>query len=223
MSINRRLSVLSVALAAASLSGLGLAQTEFETGTIQAEIGARNISAFTYATEVPADAAEGIEDERQRAVMERVAGTTVHSASFMHREAMTMGSIVLVPETIYVTLSTRTGHPDGDSVDSLLIRFSLDPVTLELGDEADTEVRYYPVGSSYEEYYALTEGTLTLDSLTVVDAHTMSLSGTVSGVLTRQFDFDIVHNPDDTLPIQASFTIEQVSSSDLAFELVTDN
>lgn len=209
-------------MAAGTLFSSALAQNEFETGSIEAQIGSRTIRAYTYATEVPADAAAGIEDERQRAVLERVAGTTVHSASFMHQDAFTMGGMVLVPETIYVTLSTRTDHPDGNSIDSLLITFSLDPETFELGDEADIEVSWYPVGSSFEEYYALTEGTLTLDSLSVLDAHTIALSGTISGQLTRQSGFDIEHNPAEALPIEASFDVQQVKNSDLAFELVTD-
>lgn len=215
--------LLGLTLASASLLSTALAQEVTRTGLIEADIAGRSVSAWTYASAVPADAAEGIEDENQRAVLERVAGTTIHSATFMHRDAMTMGGIVLVPETIYVNLSTRTDHPEGDSVDSVLVKFSLDPETLTLGEETDIEVSWYPVGSSFSDYYALTEGSLSLTSVTVVDGQTLALSGTISGLLSRQTGYDIEHNPDDTVAIEATFVIDEVKSSDLAYELVTQD
>lgn len=218
-----RLTTLSFALAVSTIFSLALAQDAYETGSIDATIDGRTVRAWTYATDVPADVADGVEDERQRAVLERVAGTTVHSASFMHMEAITMGGITLMDETIFVNLSTRTDHPDGNSVESLLVKFSLIPESLELGTEADIEVSYYPDGVSYDDYYALTDGVLTLDSLEPLDASTMAITGTIRGTLTRQHDYDIVHNPDDTLQIDATFTISQVKGSDLAYSLITDD
>lgn len=212
---------LTLAITAAALLSLSFAQEPYETGSIDATIDGREIRAWTYATDVPADVADGVEDERQRAVLERVAGTTVHSASFMYQDPIMLGGMMLVDETIYVTFSTRTGHPDGDSIDSLTIKFSLVPGTLELGDEVDIEVTYYPSGSSYDDYYALTDGSLVIESLEVLDEQTMAISGTVSGLLSHQSDYDIMHNPADTLQIEARFDISQVKTSDTAYSLIT--
>ncbi len=212
---------LTFAIAAAALLSLSFAQEPYETGSIEATIAGKEIRAWTYATDIPANVADGVEDERQRAFLERVAGTTVHSASFMHREAMMLGGMVLVEETIYVTLSTRTDHPEGNSFDSLLVEFSLAPETLELGEEVDIKVTYYPSGSSYDDYYALTDGSLLIESLEVLDDQTMAISGTISGLLSHQSDYDIMHNPADTLEIEARFEISQVKTSDTAYSLIT--
>ncbi len=208
--------------AAFSIAAFATAQGEtFRTGVIEAVVDGQNYSAYTYATEVPDDVADGVTDEQQRAILERVAGTTQHSATFMHQDAMVMASIVLAPETIYVTLSTRTDHPEGDSVGSFLVKFSLDPEALELREEADVAVTFYPHGSSYDDYYALTDGVLQLTSLEVLDSQTMAISGVISGLLSLQDDFDVAHNPDEVLQVEATFNIEQVATSSLAFELVT--
>lgn len=211
-----------LALATLALGALALAQGEtFRTGTLDAVIEGTSYGAYTYATEIPDDVADGVTDEQQRAILERVAGTTQHSATFMHQDAMVLGGMVLVPERIYVTLSTRTDHPEGNSFGSFVVMFSLDPETLEPGDEADTEIRFYPDGIFADTFYALTEGVLELTSLEVADPRTMSISGVISGHLSLQEGYDIVHNPDDVLQIEATFTVDQVVSSSLAFELVT--
>ncbi len=217
-----RLKPVCIAVAALLFGSLVAAQGEtFRTGSIEALVDGQSYSAYTYATAVPDNVADGVTDEQQRAILERVAGTTQHSATFMHQDAMVMASIVLAPETIYVTLSTRTDHPEGDSVGSFLVKFSLDPETLELREEADVEVTFYPPGSSYDNYYALTDGVLQLTSLEVLDSQTMAISGVISGLLSLQSGYAIEHNPDDVLSIEATFNIEQVATSSLAFELVT--
>ena len=191
----------------------------FETGAIDAVIGGATYHAYTYATEVPADVAEGEKDERVRAILEAVAGTTQHSASFMHMDEMTMGGMVLAPATIYVTLSTRTHHPDGASIGSFMVQFALDPETLELVEDAVAEFMFYPRGSSYDDYYAFTDGVFELHPIQVVDEVTMTLSGTFSGTLSHQSNYDVVHNPDDALAVEASFTA-LVVTNDTAFKLI---
>lgn len=192
----------------------------FETGAIDAVIGGTAYHAYTYATEVPADVADGEEDERVRAILEAVAGTTQHSATFKHMDEVTLGGMVLTPATIYVALSTRTHHPDGTSIGSFMVQFALDPETLELVEDEAVEFKFYPRGSSYDDYYAFTDGVFELHPIQVVDEATMAISGTFSGTLSHQSDYDVVHNPDDAVTVEASFTVSQVVASDAAFKLI---
>lgn len=203
------------------LVGIAAAQhPTFETGAVDAIIGEGAFHAYTYATEVPADVADGEEDERVRAILEAIAGTTQHSASFMHVDEMKLGTTVLTPPTLYVTLSTRTHHPERSDIGSFMLQFALDPETLELLEEADVELKFYPRGSSYDDYYAFTEGVFELLEVTVVDDVTLAVSGTFSGALSYQTDYDVVHNPDDALAVEGSFTVARVVSNDAAFKLL---
>ncbi len=210
-------------LGAAVLAALPFAAAQYEevaTGTVAAVVGGSELTLHTYATSVPADVADGVEDERQRAILERVAGTEQHTATFMVTEEMTMGPVVLVPATIYVTvLATAHVGPDATPT-SFEITFSLSPDTLELGPEEDVAVRYSPDSLSSSGYYALTEGALELGSVRVVDATTLAIAGSIRGVLSWQEGFEPVHDPDDALSIEATFDIQRVASSDDAYALV---
>lgn len=216
----RRVSTFFV-LVALVLAGAAAAQhPTFETGWVEAVIGGAEHRAYTYATEVPENVTDGVTDERTLAVLQKVAGTVQHSASFKETPARMLGGMVLTPAAIHVALSTRTDHPEGASIGSLLVQFSLVPGTLELGPDEDVDVRFYPRGSSYDDYYALTLGTLALHSIEQVNDHTFAVVGSISGVLSHQSDYDVAHNPADTLEIEATFEVAQLVASDVVLKLV---
>lgn len=194
----------------------------FETGAIEATIDGAHYRAFTYATEVPESVVDGVTDPGQLAFLERIAGTVQHSASYRYGEPIMLGAMELVPAAVYVAFSTRTDSPEGNSVGSIMVQFDLDPETLELTNEGGVQVTFYPRGSSYDDYYALTEGSFELHSVEVVDENTMSMSGVISGLLSWQYDYDTEHNPDDTLTIDATFDIAQVVASDVVIKLLTE-
>jgi hypothetical protein len=84
----------------------------------------------------------------------------------------------------------------------------------------DIDIRFYPESWSVDEFYALTEGTMLLERVEVVDEQTLIMSGTISGVLSFQPGYSVKHNPADTLPIEASFSIERVVGSKLLLEVL---
>ncbi len=202
-------------LALLALFSLAAAQySTFETGHIEAVIDGLEYRVHTYGTEIPEDVADGAKDEAERKFLARIAGQTLHSASFAFKDERKIGKMVISPPMLQVAISTHSDDPQGPTVDSLLLQFALDPDTLELLFPDEVEVSFFPRGSSYDDYYALTNGTLELHSVEYVDANTLTISGSFSGTLTHQDDYDIVHNPGDALTIEATFTIEQVVSKE---------
>ena len=212
-----------IALILASLLLLGsvAAQAVHQTGTVDGTIDGSAYHAWTYATDVPEDVADGVEDEAVRAILTNIAGTTQHSATFNHMDAMTLGSIELMPATIFVTMLTRTEHPDGDTVGTVEINFSLQPETLELASQDDVVVKYHPGESSFSNYYALTSGGLELQSIEVVDEQTLAITGTISGQFSWQEGYETVHDPATAINVELTFVVNQVVSSSTAFELIT--
>src|SRR5690606_41435107 len=100
--VRRCLVAVLAALAAAS------AQTEQTvTGTLAAVVDGAAVTLHTYATFVPEDAADGVTDERQRAILERVAGTEQHSATFTVTEEPKLASLVSCPATVYGSADAR--------------------------------------------------------------------------------------------------------------------
>ena len=211
MTPSARMGLLALALTLLTLVSLAVAQyPTFETGYIDAVIDGVEYRVNPYATEVPDNAADNATNDAERKFLARIAGQTQHSASFAFKDERTVGNMVVAPAMLQVAISTRSAHPDGATVDSLLLQFALHPGTLELLTEVDVEVSYFPRGSSYDDYYALTDGTLDLHSVEFVDAQTLTITGMFSGTLTHQDDYDVVHNPDDALTIEAKFVVEQV-------------
>ncbi len=216
------LSRLIAPFAALFLLGGALAQTVFETGSIDGTLGGSDYHAYTYASEIPDDVADRATSEEQREILEKVAGTTQHSATFMQMEAMVLGGIEIMPATIFVSVLTRTHHPEDREMQSLALDFSLDPATLELGAPQDISVSYYPDGISFSNYYALSNGTLSLESVEVVDARTLAITGSITGELSWQEGYEVVHDPATAIPLDVTFSLSQVVSSDLAFELIQE-
>ena len=212
--------LIAILIAAVLSTASAQAQTR-ETGSVTAQIDGATHSFVSSAKHVPEDVAEGVTDEKVRAILEKVAGTDQHTATYMVMDPIMVGEVEIVPATLYATLGTAWS-PEGASEEvSFDVKFSLDPAALDPASIGDIEVLYYPNGWNFDDYYALTEGGLTLDSVVVVDDTTVAVSGTIDGVLTHQTTSTVEHNPADTLPITASFTIDEVVGSQLALDLIT--
>lgn len=201
------------------LGSLGLAQPGWQqTGLIDALIDGRQHTFVTSSSTVPEDAAVGVTDENVRAMLEKVAGTEQHTATWMLTEPFEMGGLVLLPAQMFASLDASAKDTGGAG--GFRIEFGLIQETLALNPEADIDIRYYPESWSVSEFYALTEGTMVLERVEVVDERTLAMYGTISGVLSFQPGYSVEHNPDDTLPIEASFSIERVVGSQLLLEML---
>lgn len=208
----------------AVLAALATASAQTEqtvTGTLAAVVDGAEVTLHTYATFVPEDAADGVTDERQRAILERVAGTEQHSATFTVMEETKLGSMVISPATVYVSVYARDESAGAASRAAVEVTFSLAPDTLELGPEEDVQVKYLPDGTSLDGYYALTEGALEIGSVEVVDATTLAITGSFAGLLSWQEGHEVVHDPADVLSVAATFELRRVVASGDALEIVS--
>lgn len=213
----RRLFIVALTL---SLS-FALAQGAwFETGTLTTVINGEQRLLHTYGMLVPEDVADGVEDPQQRAILERVAGTEQHNASYQYFDEMTLGGFVLAPAKIWVSLSFTFDGSNAGGPHNITVQFPLDPATLELVDPDEVEVTYFPNGPSRSDYFALTAGTLTLEQVEIVDDVTLRISGAFSGVMTHQTEWDIVHDADSAIEAFGEFSVERVVGSQLALELI---
>ncbi len=214
--------LLPALIAFASIASLSFAQSErYETGSLTATLNGEESVLRSYFADVPEDVAEGVTDPQQRAILERIAGTEQHTATYTYFDEMKLGTMVLVPAKIHVSLHFAAQELDVSVPGSISVRFSLEPTSLELGAPEDVEITLHS-GSGYSDYYALTEGGITLDSVEVVDANTLRITGSFSGTFSHQTGYDRVHNPADTLSASGVFSVERVVGSDLALELIEE-
>lgn len=209
-----RIGILTLAVAA--LASVATAQEEFVTGTVTGTVGGTEYTAHTWAGIVPEDAADHTDNEQLKEMLRELAGKAQHSASFMFMEGISMGGIALSPDLVYVSILTRTDNPEDQDLHSFKVDFTLDPETLELVDESDVQVEFYLDG--FSRFYSLTEGTITLMDLVLLDESTLSLAGTVSGRMVLVDGFTAT---DETVDLQLTFDIGQVASSDTAYRLIT--
>lgn len=217
MSIHRLLFVAAALL----LASLALAQdTWFETGSLTTVIDGEQRLHHTYGTLVADDVADGVEDPAQRAFLESIAGTEQHTASYELFDELAMGGIVIAPATLWLALTFRFGGHDSTGPHGVTMQVPLDPSTLTLTDPDQVEITYYPKGPSYEDFYALTDGVLTLDLVEVVDDVTLRVGGSFSGYLTHQTDFDIVHDPSTAVEAHGEFLVERVVGSLSVLEML---
>ena len=134
--VRRCLVAVLAALATAS------AQTEQTvTGTLAAVVDGAEVTLHTYATFVPEDAADGVTDERQRAILERVAGTEQHSATFTVMEETKLGSMVISPATVYVSVYARDESAGAASRAAITVTVSHAPDTRARGTQVDGQVK----------------------------------------------------------------------------------
>ena len=196
------------------------AQESFLTGHLTLKLAGAESTLHTYATHVPEDAAERASSPEQRAILEKVAGTDQHSATFMRLEGISLGGVQITPTTLFVSLYFRADDERSSGVGGVDVAFALDPETFEVIESDDLDVKYLPTGSSFDDYYALTKGELVIATVEVVDGQTLAISGGFSGLLSLQEGFLVAHNPDDTLEVEATFVVDQVVGSDVVLEIL---
>ena len=146
--------------------------------------------------------------------------TLVMMAFALGREQHVM--TLAAPGVLWVALTFYFGGHDSSTPHGVTIQLSLDPATLELSDPDQVEVSYYPSGPSWDDYYALTEGGLTVTEVTVVDETTLRIAGSFSGYFSHQTDFDRVHDPATAVEGEGEFVVERVVGSQLALELLEE-
>jgi hypothetical protein len=211
-----------VALSLALSLGLAAAQT-VQTGTIAITLDGVERTFTTSGTKIAENAAEGVTNEAARAFLERLAGTWVHTATYMILEPIVMGGVVLfAAPDMFVTIGGYA-YDDPERPDHLELRFGLDLETLLLSDETDIVVRYSPAASNMADSYLLTLGGIVVHTVTQVDDETLSLQGSISGVLSRQLDpANEAHDPSDTISIEGRFDIQQLVGDARVVDMVTD-
>lgn len=201
-----------LALVLGLTTALAMAQPEWvRTGAVTATLGGETSTLHTFVAHVPDDLGEGIEDADARAFAERVAGSDQHTATLMHHEPITAGDAVLVPAVTFVLIGARgAGDPDAGSA-RLALEFGVDPDTRALHPDTDLTVEYHPAPFAPQAYYALSEGTLTLESLRPVGEDALAVTGTLRGTLRFEGSGVEGHAPGDTVPIEATFDIDHVA------------
>jgi len=202
-------------LTVTALGSFGFARYEtWKTGTLEAIIDGQEYRSHTLATAIPEDVANDVADENQRLMLERIAGTTQHTAFWTAQAPLVITDLELRPARLRVVVTTRTDHPDGSGVNTFVLTFMLDPETLELIDEYEVEVNFYPYGPSKENFWRLADGTFTISEAAPAGPAALRLEGSFSGVLTRNSLPGDDEEPPEVRAVTATFTIEHVGSND---------
>ena len=134
----------------------------------------------------------------------------VHTASWMILKPMLMGGVNMSPDDVFVTVTTRDTVSPKFGQPEMRVEFSLDPVTLDLKTDPAANLQYYPDGSSTDVYYALTNGSFNVESVTRLEDDTLAIIATAEGEMSGQQSYDVSHNPSDILPLSARFELQQV-------------
>ncbi|CAN5762154.1 hypothetical protein BH23DEI1_BH23DEI1_10320 [soil metagenome] len=190
--------------------GLAAAQTHV-TGSVDTVIDGRTHTFGTSATRIADDAGAGVENAAARAMLERLAGTTQHTATWLVMEPIVMGGVVMfAAEDMFISITAY-----GEERSQFSLEFGLVLETLELSDPDDVEilVKYFPERWGTSDFYALTEGALVIDLVERVDATTLRIRGSFSGTLSFQEQYTVAHNPADTRSIAGTFDILEVGGS----------
>ena len=188
---------LTFALVASScIVGVAIAQgvpTYQETGVITMTLGAEEVTHYTTWNTVPGDAT------RQ-----------VHTASWLILKPMLMGGVNISPDDVFVTVTARDTISPELGRPEMRVEFSLDPVTLDLKTETAVTLTYYPDGNDTDVYYALTNGSFQIESVTRLEGDALAITATADGEMSGQQNYDISHNPNDILPLSARFELQKV-------------
>ncbi len=214
----------SLTLVFTLLLGAASAQTRERTGTVDVVLGGEARTFHTHVQKVPENAAEGVENPDVRRMLERLAGTSQHTATWMAMEPIVMAGIVLyAAEELFITIGATVPMDAPGDVGEISLEFELDRVTLALNDSEDASIdfRFFPASWGFDAYYAASEGTfeLLIDEVEQIDATTLRIRGSFSGTLSFQNSYQVAYNPDDTMSVSGTFDIEQVGGSS-ALELV---
>jgi hypothetical protein len=221
----RRLASLTLVLAL--LLGAASAQTRERTGTVDVVLGGEARTFHTHVQKVPENAAEGVENPDVRRMLERLAGTSQHTATWMAMEPIVMAGIVLyAAEELFITIGATVPMDRPGDVGEISLEFALSKATLALDDSEDASIdfRFFPVSWGFDAYYAASEGMfeLVIDEVEQVDETTLRIRGSFRGTLSFQTAYQIEYNADDTMSVTGTFDIEQVGGSSV-LELLLDD
>lgn len=196
-----------------------------QTGTVEFDLAGQPHTYYTYAIEIPENVAEGMAEGALRDRLAAAAGTTEHTATWHVDEPVVMGTIVLSsPTELSITLTARPTQDEAAGSGHLILNFSLSLSTLQLSDPErfPAAVRYYPESYGTRDFYALTEGGLVVTSVERIDDRTLRVQGGFEGTFSLQERLGaFVHNPDDVLPVRATFDVLQVVGTQSLDEVLT--
>lgn len=162
-----------------------------ETGTIAITFGGKDVIHYTTKNSVPGQPQQ-----------------EVHTASWIVLEPRLMGGVNIIPDDVFVVITSRgTIEPDPGQA-TLRVEASLEPETLDLKSRPAPSIHFYPDGD--DRFYALTDGTFEVESVTRLDAHSFAIIANAYGVMTGQTNRDVVHNPDDAVEFSARFDLRSV-------------
>ena len=164
-----------------------------ETGVITMTLGPTQMTHYTTWNTVPGDA------DRQ-----------IHTASWIIQKPIMLGGIKLSTDDALVTITARDSILPDHGQPTLRVEFALDPITFALNTEVDVNLLYYPTDSDLDGYYALTNGQFKIEIVTRIDENTLSIIATAEGEMSAQTGYDVAHNPNDVLPLNARFDLKRV-------------
>lgn len=191
-----RTSFLSLLSSAILLATPALAQglpVYEETGVIEITFGEKRMTHYTTWNTVPGD------PDRQ-----------VHTASWLILEPRLMGGVNITPDDVFVVIATRDSIEPNTGQASMRVEISLDPQTLQLKTKPAPTIRFHPEDG--EGFYAMTDGTFEIESVTRIDADNFAITASAHGVMTGQTSETIAHNPEDAVEFSARFDLQRVSN-----------
>ena len=207
-----RLAAALVALSAVAWAQV--ASNTYETGTVELMVSGEARTYHTYAVEVPENAGQGVENPRVRAELARIAGTTQHTATWNVNDPVVVNGVVLSrPSVLFVTVHARPTEDAGADLGQLNFEFAVSLDGLQQADPGTYQpsVKLYPESFSVTDYYALTDGNLTVTSVELADDFTLHVNGTFQGTFSFQTRRGVIeHNPDDTIEVSGNFDVMQV-------------
>lgn len=162
-----------------------------ETGTIEITLGGERMIHYTTRNTVPDDPTRKVD-----------------TASWLILEPRLMGGVNISPDDVFVVITSRDSIEPNPRQASMRVEISLDPETLDLKTRPAPSVRFY--SEDDDRFYAMTDGTFTVESVTRIDSDSFTIIASASGVMTGQTSETIAHNPDDALEFSAKFDLQSV-------------
>lgn len=211
----------AIALTLSLLVASAAAQTR-PTGTVDATIDGETYAFSTYAMHVAADIAEDIEDEEAREFAERVAGTDQHSATWMRMDAVGPAGMEILPESVTVMVDARADPDPFADAPIFDLSVSFEAATLERIPKMGVEVVFDPTPDADDGFYSLIDGAVVVERIEPVGDTVLAFAGTVNGTLAWQESAVTDPDPSDTMPIEASFAIDEVVGSTLLMDVLID-
>lgn len=184
------------------------------TGDVVLTLAGAERTFHVYAVDIPENVADGVQNPEVRARLEQAAGTTEHGATWAVPAPVSIGGIVIsAPTTMSIVVAARPTEDRDAGLGEVRLDFQLDLATLALPPAADAPVSvwFFPEAFASRDFYALTEGTLTVTNVEAVDDATLRIEGTIDGALSFQASLaGIAHNPADTIVVTGRFELQQV-------------